>query len=1231
MNNKIKFVQWNIRGIKPQKPYLQMLIDDLSPSLISIQETHLKPKDDFYVSKYHYPILRNDRKDQMGGGVALLIKKEILFTPIHHQIDAELIAAKIYIKDKSISICSIYFAPNVTTNHIKTVLDSLKEILTTPYIIMMDSNSHHPSWGSENTDNKGNLIADWIEENSLILLNTGEPTYMSSGGSLTHIDLTICTPDLATDLDWTPHYDLYNSDHFPIMIGTTETETINNDAPKWNIDKADWKLFTDNLKLDETFDNPHNACDQIVKTFKSAAENAIPLKLPQKTRPSSYWWTAECTKRKKDKNKALYRYKKQLGNLDLWIAFKKARAKFRITVHLAKRNSWNKYLQNFTSNNNSSQMWKRYKILKNKPTSRTIVLKIDNEYVTEQRQIANKLAEHFSEKSKNINEDPFFLQHKSHCEKTKITFDGNDEETYNLPFTIEELNYALNSCTSKSPGPDSLPYSFIKNITKPQMAKLLDFYNFIYRVGYPEQWSEGLIIPLLKSQKISSKVESYRPITLTNTLGKLMEKMVNRRLQNHLEKMSFYSNSQSGFRASHSTYDGLIRLQHSAHEALTDKKFCVAVFLDISKAFDTVWHQGLLTKIKNLDIKGNMGNFIQSFLQNRKISVKVNNTISNHFNLEAGVPQGSVLSPTLFTIYINDIFENISPNIQTSLFADDGAIWIVHDKLDEAILEIQAALDTILHWSQEWGLKIAHDKTNALIFTRRHIHSPNKLTFDNKNINYVTSTKFLGIHFDSKLIWCKHIDYVVTRCKRDLQLMRLISYSKFSSDYLTLLKIYTMLIRPKIDYGCFLYMNAAKTHLTKLDRIQYEAARIMLGVLRTTPTFKLEIEANLMPLNIRRKEILVKYGFRICTIPCHPVKLFIDKYKLARKFVSPNYKFSPMQLVKEEFDTMEVELNMIPSIQMTERYSVNNILSLSSLAILNKSKISEDLWRLLFKDLTKTKYNQRTHVYTDGSKTSDSTGSAVWSESFSLLCKLPKHTSVFTAELYAIYAAISFLSNQAGYFVIFTDSLSSINALKSLNHKSHYLLSKIHQKIQAMPDQKVVLEWVPSHVGIIGNEKADSLAMTAHNLAEVNHIQIPEADARKITQAYYQRQWQKSWTALGDTLTEFKPNIRSTDYQECPRHIQIPLTRIRLNAPYFKYEQYIKQRSSPRSCTHCNIRLTLKHILIDCPDSNQYRNPITRECQKLKLQLTVPNIANQNFPSSIIYNFLKATNYLHLI
>ena len=553
------------------------------------------------------------------------------------------------------------------------------------------------------------------------------------------------------------------------------------------------------------------------------------------------------------------------------------------------------------------------------------------------------------------------------------------------------------------------------------MKSLLYFFNYIYSNGFPHQWHEAIIIPILKPGKISTAAASYRPIALTNCICKIFEKMANWRLQEFLEEKSFFDKFQSGFRSGHCTLDAHVRLESSIRESFISGKFCVALFIDISKAFDSVWHNGLLEKVKSSEVRGNLGMFIYNFLQTRSIRVKISSTTSSSFPLHAGVPQGSVVSPTLFNIMINDLFSDLDTNISYSIYADDGAAWTVASNINEAVNRIQGVIEHVIQWSHKWGLDISDDKTKAVVFTKKRPSHIPPLTLNGVDIEYVNEFKFLGIIFDRHLTWTPHISHIQSRCKRDLRLLSILANKRWGADFLSLRRFYIALVRSKIDYGSFLYSTACKTNLRKIDSLQNSAARLALGAHRCSNTRLLNIEAHLIPLHYRRNQLQSLYYCRALSVKDHPV-YYLDSrlpYHLLSGLSVPPiaHRFS------SELEKLQIDFKNIRPTPMFWRYKTYETAVKKSLSMYEKYFFDDVRWNLMFKDLVDCNYQNYTQIYTDGSKTTNSVSSAVWSRSFEIKAKLLPLCSIFTAELYAILCAILYISNMP---------ISQVNLLSSL-------------------------------------------------------------------------------------------------------------------------------------------------------------------------------------------------------
>ena len=231
----------------------------------------------------------------------------------------------------------------------------------------------------------------------------------------------------------------------------------------------------------------------------------------------------------------------------------------------------------------------------------------------------------------------------------------NNEE-YNNHFNLLELKDAIQKLHDTATGPDEIHYQMLKHLPENALSTLLHIFNDIWATGvFPDSWRLATVMPIPKPGKDHAEPTNYRPIALTSCLCKTLERMINKRLVWYLESNDLISPIQSGFRSERSTNDHLIRLETFIRDAFVNREHVVSVFFDLEKAYDTTWRYGILKDLHDLGLKGRLPLFIQNFLEDRTMQVRVGSTLSDLYDQEQVVPQGSILSTTLFNIKINNI------------------------------------------------------------------------------------------------------------------------------------------------------------------------------------------------------------------------------------------------------------------------------------------------------------------------------------------------------------------------------------------------------------------------------------------------------------------------------------------------------------------------------------------------------------------------------------------------
>ena len=255
-----------------------------------------------------------------------------------------------------------------------------------------------------------------------------------------------------------------------------------------------------------------------------------------------------------------------------------------------------------------------------------------------------------------------------------MDFESDNDEKYNVDFSKRELIKSIAQATDSATDPDEIHYQFLKHLPDISLDLLLLLLNDLWKSQvFPDGWRKATVIPVPKPGKDQTDPNNYRPIALTSCLFKIMEHMIDHRLTWSLQDNNIITKYQCGFQKG--TTDHLVRLETYIRQGLVKKQQTVGIFFDLEKAYDTTWKGGIMKDLHEMGLNGSLPLFIDNFLKGRKFKVRLDNTHSSLNPQEEGVPQGSILSPTLFTVKINSIIDTLSEDIEKSLYVDDVAVY----------------------------------------------------------------------------------------------------------------------------------------------------------------------------------------------------------------------------------------------------------------------------------------------------------------------------------------------------------------------------------------------------------------------------------------------------------------------------------------------------------------------------------------------------------------------------
>lgn len=820
----------------------------------------------------------------------------------------------------------------------------------------------------------------------------------------------------------------------------------------------------------------------------------------------------------------------------------------------------------------------------------------------EPARLADCLGRRFEFVSSSYNCDVKFNQSRKQREKF-LNFFTARLYGYNARITWAEMNAALGATSDTSPGPDGIHYSMLKNLHETGKRFLLEVLNMVFDSGrLPKHWKLAHVIPILKEGKSDLSPDSYRPIALTSCLCKLLEKILNVRLMRFLVMNNLIDKSQSGFQKLKSTLDNLAALETEIHDAFIKKQYLLAVFFDLEKAYDTCWRHLILEELHNFGMRGKLPLLIQDFLQERKFQVRVGHQYSQVFSQEMGVPQGSVLSVTLFLIAINTVIREVKSQVGISIYVDDMRFSIPTARLACGIRRMQRCLGQLDGWTEKTGFRFSSSKTEVMVFHRQRglYEDPNpELYLKGKKLKVVTTKKFLGVIFDHKLTWIPHIKWLKAKAIRALSILKVIVKNNSRTDSKILLNMYKSLVRSKLDYASQVYGTASPTALKMLDTVHHQALRLCTGAFRTSPVESLNVEAGEQPLQYRRMSLQLQYYVRSRQLPVD--KTIVQLGDDTSDYLYRRVRNKPKSLrykVRQDAQMLDLVFPPIPIFS-------ESILGPWELPLLD---VCMELSACSKSDTLPEEFVQRfaehRHVvdldlFTDGSKFVDGVGAG-----FGITTNVPGNgfsgrrlhlmSSVFTAELYAIKLALITLRVQENRAcALYSDSRSALQAIQN-SRSTNKLILEIQELVAGLLRQQVTVTfcWIPSHVGIEGNEAADKAAKEAATRGQVHRQEVPVPDILAHIKSRVKEKWAEAWHQIEDNkkLRGIQPTISVKDWS-LDRKDAIKLTRLRIGHTRLTHGFLLVGEELPW-CEVCDTALSVEHILLQCGNHGMER----RQC-----------------------------------
>ncbi len=743
-----------------------------------------------------------------------------------------------------------------------------------PTYILGDFNGRHTSFGNSDNNTVGKSLHKLINEGKLLHLGPHFPTYFSLNSST--------NPDKIFSNQH--HYlnciseqgDITTSDHLPVIFKLSTSPFIVEKPKIYKINKADWDLFHHKLDSKINISNLEGsnveqleaATKDWIKIVKSAMDIAIPK--------SSYQHIYQLKTTPEIKNlETQFKYLKEFATHFGWTPatyreYLRIKTELREKCKEAYNKNWEEKINDISINcKNSKQFWNKIKILKGKKTTYTNYMK-DSEgrkYYSDKEK-CNLMENTWKDVFKISEEDDYnfdrvyadqindYINANHNRVDTFPTVDLNRLNTvdyHTREITLEEVKTYIRRSKKKAPGSTKINNQILQKCTNKTLEQLKNIFNACLSMGYfPDVFKEAIIKFIPKKDKSPLNPINYRPISLLEVPGKIFERLIQARLNTFLTENNIIKERQHGFRTYKGTHTAITTIYETIANALADKNQVYVVLRDVAKAFDKVWHNGLKFKILNLGLPSIIEKILCNFINNRKAKINIGNDYSNHIPLLSGVPQGSVLSPTLYTLFTNDLPPPEHGCIDV-LYADDITQVITTQSKSKRMLKIKVEreIERINNFEKKWKIKTSEEKFKILPIAQYKIQ---KILVNGKEIETCKSAKLLGLNITSTG-FTSHITKTIKKGQGILCQLR--RFSNLTPKMKTTL-VKTLLISV-MQYPSIPICMASKSQHRKMQTILNKAVRfIHCKEEEHLNTEQLHQKYNITPLNITNYSNAIK-------------------------------------------------------------------------------------------------------------------------------------------------------------------------------------------------------------------------------------------------------------------------------------------------------------------------------------------------------------------------------------
>lgn len=847
--DKLNIFSWNAQGLydKLFDFYFHLIKNNVD--IACVYETFLKPN----VRLHNHPDYKCYRLDRQnhGGGVAIFIRRTITHEAAPNLKFKLLECIGVIVKlsnSSSINIYSIYLPGSASNELIRQHYQQDIRKLTSlrfSYYACGDFNSKHRHWNCTRANTAGKILYDEYINHDFIIAFPPTHTYFPDDPNRQASTLDLVLTNYRHSMT-EPSCLSLSSDHrsFMFKVHLSERFMVNNPRLIRCYKKANWDLYryrvtinlgtqstdVDNIRSTEQIDR---MIEKITNVLLEAENLTVPL-----VRPDPYF--VQLTPVIEEMFKLSHVEKRRWQRLRNRFHLVQSRRLSKLAssmINEIRNINWGHRMENLEDHGDRRQLWQIAKFCRNKCREIPPLKNGAELYVS-----AAEKAEHLASAFESFHQNPLNNNNaalESRVDRTVAVISSGviQPDSINFPTPEELLTYTRHLKNMKAPGIDQVRNILIKQAPFQAIKYLNVICCACLKLGYfPKQWKHAQVVPINKPGKDPTDCGGYRPISLLPVLSKLLERVILVRFTNFLEENNILPEQQYGFRAKRSTTHQLKRVKDLISNGLAQKQSTGMIMFDIQKAFDQVWHNGLLYKLHNINLPLYLTKIIASFLLGRSFVVSVNGKISSIKHIPFGVPQGAVLSPTLYCTYTHDIPQNHDSEV--AVFADDTAIMKTARLFSQIRNSLQSTTAAFTSYFQRWKITVNPTKTQLVYFTKRRTRQvPNApFNFQGHNIDWESEGKYLGLNLDKRLTMKSHVDKVIGKTQAVVKLLYPMISRRSKMSIKNKIHMYKVGIRPVFTYGCPIFHNMAACHYKRLQTQQNRILKMMLKLPWRYPT-----------------------------------------------------------------------------------------------------------------------------------------------------------------------------------------------------------------------------------------------------------------------------------------------------------------------------------------------------------------------------------------------------------